>query len=451
MNRARVRAALLDSIRVWHETGDWPGLPELFAEERAVITQAIRWYGQLFPEPVREVTLPAEEPTLLIRRQVLLGGWVDLGIVHDDGTRELRQLSVAGRGGPSDPLQLPAVKLAVLRLATVGWCTAGRLRVTWADLLRGQRLDGTVELPGGLGELGSWLDEHLDAARGRADADRVEPGADCATCRYVPRCPAHDVAGSMTGSRSALVPGVLSLSPTSVEAWRRCSREWRDRSLLGVAASNVDGGSDHGLYLHQLLYYVHRHGSCHDAEHVREVLAAHAADERTAAEISRHADRCPIGAESAGHEVEWARAYRGPPVFLATARLDAAWVHDGLLDVRDYKTGRVTTDALSNDPRARVQAWVATPHAAALGLRLRLRYEHLATEVVDDPEPWEPTDDELSAIGEELAGVVTAMRAERDFAGVADEAVCQRCAYRAVCDESASPARPTWPQPGTIA
>ena len=231
---------------------------------------------------------------------------------------------------------------------------------------------------------------------------------------------------------------------------RRRDRQ-RNRALLGLASSNVDGDSSHGLFLHQMLHQVHRTGSCRDADHVRDVLDGHGADERTAAEVARHADRCPLGAETLGDEVEWARAHRGPPVFVATARLDAAWVHDGLLDVRDYKSGRVAIAHLGEDPRARVQAWVAARQAETRGLRLRLRYEHLAAEVVDDPDPWEPTDDELSAITAELEAVVTEMRATREFHGVGDEAVCRHCAYRGVCDESAAPAPPSWPEPGTAA
>jgi len=131
----------------------------------------------------------------------------------------------------------------------------------------------------------------------------------------------------------------------------------------------------------------------------------------------------PDRAEAVGHEIDWARAYPTPPLFVATARLDAVWAHDGILDVRDYKTGRVAPYPLHEDRGARLQAWVAASHATARGLRLRLRYEHLATEVLDDPDPWEPTDDELTAIEAELADAVTAMRAERDFHGVGDDIV----------------------------
>jgi hypothetical protein len=249
----------------------------------------------------------------------------------------------------------------------------------------------------------------------------------------------------MLTRRDALVPAMLALSPSTVDAWHRCRREWRNRALLSLPPSDMEEGTEHGLLLHRLLHLVHRTGSCHDREHVGQVLVAHGADTRTTEEVHRHVTRCPIGAEAVGHEVEWARAHAGPPVFLATARLDAVWVHDGVLDVRDYKSGRVAELPVEQDRRARLQAWVAAPYAAQRGLRLRLRYEHLATEVLEDPEPWEPGDEDLARVDEELAATVSDMLAERAFAGVADAAVCGRCRYRSICDDSATPGVPAWP------
>jgi PD-(D/E)XK nuclease superfamily len=443
VNRARVRHALLDTIRTWHETGTWSEPVDLFPEEAALVTHATRWYTRCFPETVAEVTLPVESPTELARRGVQLGGWVDLGVVHPDGRRELRQLAWRGRGAPADPLDVPAVRLAVLRLACEGWL-AESLEVTCADLLVGSVSRAGVTRAD-LDPLGAWLDERLGILRRRADPDVTAPGRDCSSCRYVPGCPAHAVRGSMATRRDSLVPAVVSVTPTSLDVWQRCVREWRNRILLALPPSDDQDGAAHGLWLHRLLNLVHRTGSCHDGPHVEETLAANGADARTAEEVRRHAIRCPIGAEPLGHEVEWARARADPPVFVATARLDAVWVHDGILDVRDYKTGRVADRPLSQDSRARLQAWVAAPQAAARGLTLQLRYEHLAAEVVEDPEPWAPTDEELASIDEELAATVAAMHAERDYAGVRDSAVCDRCRYRSICTDSAAPGTPSWP------
>jgi PD-(D/E)XK nuclease superfamily len=446
VNRARVRNGLLDAIRAWHETGDWIGAPGLVAEERAVIAHAARWYEHHFPDRAVQVTLPVESPTALTRRQVLLGGWVDLGVVHADGTRELRQLLLRSRPAPGDPLEDPAVRLAVLRLACLGWMS-DRLVVTAVDLISGSLTRTDVGGADDVPVFAGWLDERVAVARGRADAGTAVPGRDCATCRFVPRCPAHHVRASMLTRRDALVPGLLSISPTSLATWNRCRRQWRDRALLNLPLSDPPDGASHGLLLHQLLHLVHRTGSCHDAAHVDDVLAAHGADARTVDEVRRHATRCPRDAETVGHEVEWARAHSGPPVFLATARFDAVWAHDGILDVRDYKSGRVAEHPVDQDIQARLQAWVAAPHAAALGLRLRVRYEHLATEVLDDPDPWEPTDEDLAGVEAQLTTLVGAMLAERAFSGVNDARVCAHCGYRSICDESAAPGVPSWPVP----
>jgi RecB family exonuclease len=202
-----------------------------------------------------------------------------------------------------------------------------------------------------------------------------------------------------------------------------------------------------------MLERIHRDGSCQDDAHVEEVLALHGidADNAVATLVTRHARRCPVGAERAWHEVETARFHRvPPPMFMATGRLDAVWEHDGVLEVRDYKTGSVVTERTADDPRARLQAWLAAPRARRDGLRLRIRYEHLAPEVTDDPEPFEPDDDDLDAIDEELREVAAAIHdaaARGAFPGVADADVCRTCRYRSICPESASPGVPTWPTP----
>jgi hypothetical protein len=134
-------------------------------------------------------------------------------------------------------------------------------------------------------------------------------------------------------------------------------------------------------------------------------------------------------------------------MFMATGRIDALWRHRGLLDARDYKTGRPFTERVADDPRARLQAWLLAPLARREGLRLRLRYEFLAAEVSDDPEPFEPDEDELAAIEEELRVVVAAMWGEQAFAGVADPALCDHCRYRSICPDSAAPGEPSWPSP----
>jgi PD-(D/E)XK nuclease superfamily len=449
VNRSRVRDALIDAVRVRHASGAAGPLPDfLLPEECEVIKHALGCYVALFGDETATLEMPVEEPTTLLRRGVRLGGWVDLGLVHDDGTRELRQLALGLREPPVDPLDLEAIRLAVLRLANLRWVANAPLALTWADLLTGALRRRTLHIPDDLEPLAEWLDDALAIVTSRTSSRRAEPGRDCGRCRFVPGCPALGVRGSMTTRRGDLLPGVLSISPTSLDTWDRCRREWRARVLLGLPPSDPDAGTAHGLLLHRLLRFVHEQGSCGDAGHVAEVLAGHGADARTGDEIRRHAARCPVGADDIGHELEWVRANARPPVFVATARFDAVWAHDGLLDVRDYKSGRLAPFPLHEDRRARLQAWVAAPQAEQRGLRLRLRYEHLAAEVGDDPDAWEPDADDLAAVEDELLRTVGEMRAERDWRGVADRTICEQCRYRSICPDSAAPGQPGWPELG---
>jgi hypothetical protein len=170
--------------------------------------------------------------------------------------------------------------------------------------------------------------------------------------------------------------------------------------------------------------------------------------------VTRHASRCPSPALDEWHEVEAVRFSKAPPPqFIVTGRFDAVWHHDGLLEVRDYKTGAVVSDRVADDPRARLQAWLAAPRAMRLGLQVRVRYEHLAPEITDDPESFEPDEEDLEQIGTELRAVATAIRdaaAAGSFPGVADAEVCRTCRYRSICPESAAPGVPTWPTPPDV-
>jgi len=453
--RARLREAFLDAARVAHADGGPPRLDAFRApaplepEERRVFEQAAAWYGEWFgSRPVTTYLHDCDHPTVSRRYGVRVGGWVDLTVLGDDGVPELRQLDLwGGRPAPEDPLELASVWMAVLRLAR--WAGDQPLRVVWADLVTGRRREATVPVAERLPELRDRLTERLDVVRSRIGDDAVSPGRDCGSCHHVWRCPAHGEGVNVMARPGDIRPAVLTLTPTALSTWTRCRRWWRNHYLLSVVESDASGPSDHGQFLHQMLRLLHEEGTCQDAPRVRDVLDAHAAPARLREEVARHTRRCPTPARSIGHELELARFHGKPlPVFMATARLDALWEHDGMLDARDYKTGRVWYERISEDPRAQVQAWVLGPMAATRGLRLRLRYEHLAGEVDEDPEPWEPDADELAEVGDQLHAAVVAMQAEAAWAGVRDEAVCATCVYRSICPDSAAPGRPSWPAAG---
>jgi hypothetical protein len=245
-----------------------------------------------------------------------------------------------------------------------------------------------------------------------------------------------------------LLPDIPTLTPTGFDTFARCPRAFLTRELLGVPASDAAPSNDQGLLVHDMLWRVHETGSCHDAAHVRDVLTGHGADSEAVREmVARHARRCPSAAAGASaHEHELARFHRLPrPMFMATARIDALWVHDGLLDARDYKTGRKWHDRVCDAPAAKVQAFVLGRAARRRGLRLRLRYEYLQPEVDDDPEPWEPDDEDLAVVEEELRVAVERMWSFDDWPGVGEADVCATCQYRSICRDSAAPSEPVWP------
>jgi hypothetical protein len=459
VTRGRLRDAFLDAARTAHSAAelDHPdgAVPvvdgfrvpaDLETEEQRVFEHAARWYVQLYGDrPVSLHLHDCEGPTE--RRGVRVGGWVDLTFEHPDGTKELRQIDLwRGRRPHEDPLELESVWLAVLRLRP--WVGEGELLVSWAGLIDGVRFERVVDLGAELEPLVERFDERLAELRARADPSRVEPGAGCKQCRHLAGCPAHHGAVRVRAPRGDLRPGILRLTPTSFDSWRRCRRAWW-LDALTVPASDETGSPDHGQLVHDVLRFVHAHGSCHDAEHVEEVLAGVGGSERLRDEVTRHAQRCPSPAEALGHEISLARFTAARPAlhsFLVTARLDAVWIHDGLLDARDYKTGSVRTSRVADDVRAWLQAWVLVPYAEQHGLRVRLRYEHLAAEIDEEPEPWELDDGELEALEAHLRVAVVEMRDEQEFAGVADAPACTYCRYKSICSDSAAPGEPTWPE-----
>jgi len=456
VHRGRVRDAFLESARTAHTLAPrigeipWPAPPPgLVAEEVAILDQAAHWYRTLFGD--REVALHDHDltgPSEIPGTDVRVGGWVDLAVVGADGRPELRQLELWGRRPPASVLDDWTVRCAVVRLAD--WLGDGPVVVSWTDLLHGTRVEAELPATDLVAECRAALDARIEVLTGRADEARPEHGADCGACAFHKGCDALD--GGMrvgTMSRRSMLPGVVAVTPSAVEAWHRCRRLWRNQYLLSLPASDESAPGVHGQQVHDLLRLLHADGPCDDPQRIDDVVAAHGANERVRAELVDHARRCPLGATSYGHEITRVRLQSKWPSFVASARIDAAWVHDGILDVRDYKTGGVSTDRVADDRRARLQAFVMAPVAERLGVRLRLRYEQLASEIVDDPEEWEPDDDDLDAVHDEIVALVGAIReADRldEWSGVADPAVCGWCRYRSLCPDSAAPGLPGWPR-----
>jgi PD-(D/E)XK nuclease superfamily len=248
--------------------------------------------------------------------------------------------------------------------------------------------------------------------------------------------------------KKKLLPDIISVTPSNYDDFVQCERRYLNRHLLGVPASDPGVANETGLLAHDMLRVIHDTGSCRDTTHVADVLAGHGADDDYVRElVDRHAQRCPSGdSTSSAHEHTLARFHKlPPPMFMATARIDAVWVHDGMLDARDYKTGKLWHERVADVPAAKVQAFVLDLAARRRGLRLLLRYEYLSADVADDPDPWEPDPEDIASIEEEVRAAVGRMSTNDDWRGVAEEPICSRCEYRSICRDSAATGEPAWP------
>ena len=152
--------------------------------------------------------------------------------------------------------------------------------------------------------------------------------------------------------------------------------------------------------------------------------------------LERHAEKCPQTATTVGHELSISELMtRRPKAVMVSARLDGVWMRDGLLDCRDYKTGKSAFSWVQDNIAARVQTFALWGLAQRLGLRLRLRYEHIG-DTADDPEPFEPDEDDIESIADEISTIASDI-AGSDFSGDPDPLVCVSCPYQLACPESA--------------
>jgi hypothetical protein len=152
-------------------------------------------------------------------------------------------------------------------------------------------------------------------------------------------------------TKKRLLADVVSLTPSNYEDFTRCARLFYNAALLGIPASDAAPSTDQGLLVHDMLWKVHEAGSCNDDANVVDVLQSHGAESPGVREmIARHARRCPSAASERGaHEQGLAAFHKTPPpMFMATARIDAIWIHDGVLDARDYKTGGRFADRVAD-------------------------------------------------------------------------------------------------------
>lgn len=449
-HRWNVRTVLLARLFDAHGAGGAPTPAEvrppprgsLLPEELSYFDHFVQVYADVFSnEPGVGRQHGCLTPSDI--RGVSLGGAVDLLIEQPDGFMQLRQLELWGQGLAEDPLDSWQLGLALVRLHRVGG-VRGSLELCHVDLnsglMRRHDMDVDVVSTVVMQELGTTIRD----LRSRASTPVAVPGSSCGQCSHISDCPAWDdhppIRSVQRPEGPSYVGRVVRLSPTSAETWLECPRKWRARHVLGLPGWPMQERVRIGIRVHESLASIHRAGPCGDQLHRRHTIANldGEADEELLGYLERHANRCPSSASTVAHEVTLSELVSlGPQAVMLTARLDSLWEHDGILDCRDYKTGASRFDRLSDQIGPQIQALVAVPLAKARGLRLQLRYEQLAEGDDDDPEIWEPDNDDLevarnrvSAIAEEIAS--------SDFAGVDDPVECRRCPYWRACPDSAA-------------
>jgi hypothetical protein len=315
--------------------------------------------------------------------------------------------------------------LAVLRLFYANRDLA-ELTLCHADLLSGEVERKDLVLAVHVPAIAERLDSFTRELRSRASSPVTIPGRSCGRCSLACTCPewagrprAHPMAPD--SSRTDYVGPLVRLTPTSIERWLTCPRAYRAAHLLDLPTGRGSAGSSEGIAVHARLAGLHGDGPCRPR---RGATERGPDNDRMAGFLARHARRCPQSAISVGHELDLAQLHTwGEVPIMVTARIDAVWERNGILDCRDYKTGARRFERVGEDSAARLQAWLLAPLAATRGLRLRFSYEQLSEDVDEDPEPFEPEDEDIAEIRRWI-GEVGADIAMSDFAGVSDAFVC---------------------------
>jgi hypothetical protein len=192
--RFKVANQLLDDARLSHvdPAPPAPGLfhpaTDLLPEQQRVYELAAAWYVQLFAaDAVQSVEVEFETPVESLG--IRLVGPAGLPVEHPSGQPELRILRLGQGPVPTEPLSVPDIRFAILRLEE--WLTGRHLRLVVADLIRGELVEQRVVVDDVVPELGGWLDERLATIRARTAEPRAVAGLECGWCPFIAGCGAH--------------------------------------------------------------------------------------------------------------------------------------------------------------------------------------------------------------------------------------------------------------------
>ena len=403
---------------------------ELEPEQRALYRAAVRGLPRR-----RSATGPGRVADLGWRTALAELG-VDL--VGDLGVAlELARRRAASCASSSSAAAAPARRCSTRSSCGARWCAPRSGRPTQLAHRRRRRHRAGDRQP--------HARSRRRARRGRA---RGSPSAS-SSCKQLARrrprrarAPTARAARSSPGCRSVRArdrddarscSDIVSLTPSNFDDFVRCAR-----ALLSPAAARRAGErrrlrrTTRACSCTTCCGAIHAGGSCHDAAHVADVLAGHGADNDARARARRPARAAvPVGRRRRGPRTSTtlARFHRlPPPMFMATARIDAVWIHDGLLDARDYKTGRLWHDARRRRPGrqgAGVRARARPRATAACGCGCAT--STCSPRSTTTPSRGSPTTTTSRRSRRSCAPRSSAMWDDDDWRGVADADVCRTC------------------------
>ncbi len=126
-----------------------------------------------------------------------------------------------------------------------------------------------------------------------------------------------------------------------------------------------------------------------------------------------------------------ARLPNGTEVFGKVDRIDRR--DSGLLEVVDYKTGRLRLDEDDLPHEPALQVYLLGTEAAASGFEVaRLRLIYLAS---GEERRWDPEREDVERARQRLLDVTDQIAADRSFGPTPGEQ-CRRCQFRLVCPDS---------------
>jgi RecB family exonuclease len=226
--------------------------------------------------------------------------------------------------------------------------------------------------------------------------------------------------------------GLLVLSASRIRSFLTCRRRFYLAHVLKVPAKDTDSdASVLGHAVHRELFERHLRPESHDADGV--IADDVPMDSFITSRVAAHNTLCPhtISGEVTylGGEVDLRWLVRSKNM-LVVGRADALWRHtDGMLELRDYKTGQCP-DTLDTDFPALVYLLLAATHPSR-PKSVRVSYERLG------PNPslvaLDATAELLRQTIENLKNLADQIRRERNFGATPSEASCSSCPYSGIC------------------